>query len=147
MIENGVANVNYVKNPGLRVRILKILMGYEVYLKTGDPSGSSVMQRIEYSKGSLSLWLGNFPYMPSEKTLRKRRIASMNAGRVLHQRKLERIAKIKREAKKEIPNIKHDVLKLLGVVAYWTEGSKTHDNLVAFTNTDAKFIKFVLKWL
>jgi len=60
MVENGVANVNYVKNPGLRVRILKILMGYEVYLKTGDPSGSSVMQRIEYSKGSLSLIKENF---------------------------------------------------------------------------------------
>lgn len=55
MIENGVANVNYVTNPGLRVRILKILMGYQVYLKTGDPSGSSVMQRIEYSKGSINL--------------------------------------------------------------------------------------------
>ena len=62
-IEQGVANYNYVKNPGLRVRILKILMGYEVYKKTGDPSGSSVMQRIEYTKASLSLikdhfWIG-----------------------------------------------------------------------------------------
>ena len=55
MVENGVANVHYVKNPGIRVRILKILLGYQVYLKTGDPSGSSVMQRIEYSKGSLNL--------------------------------------------------------------------------------------------
>ena len=60
MIENGVANVNYVKNPGLRARMLKILMGYEVYLKTGNPSGSSVMQRIEYSKGSINLIKENF---------------------------------------------------------------------------------------
>lgn len=60
MIENGVANVHYVKNPGLRVRILKIIKGYEVYQKTGDPSGSSVMQRIEYSKGSLNLIKENF---------------------------------------------------------------------------------------
>jgi O-antigen ligase len=60
MIENGVANYNYVKNPGLRARMLKIIMGYEVYLKTGDPSGSSVMQRIEYSKGSINLIKENF---------------------------------------------------------------------------------------
>ena len=60
MIENGVANYNYVKNPGLRVRILKILKGYEVYKKLGDPSGSSVMQRIEYSRGSLNLIKKNF---------------------------------------------------------------------------------------
>ncbi len=62
-IEQGVANYNYVKNPGLRTRIMKILMGYEVYKKTGDPSGSSVMQRVEYLKASWYLlkkhfWLG-----------------------------------------------------------------------------------------
>jgi len=60
MIEKGVANYNYVKNPGLRTRILKIIMGYDVYKKTGDPSGSSVMQRIEYSKASIKLISKNF---------------------------------------------------------------------------------------
>jgi len=55
LIELGVANYNYVHTPRIRMRILKILMGYEVYKKTGDPSGSSVMQRIEYSKASLKL--------------------------------------------------------------------------------------------
>ncbi len=60
MIERGAANYNYVKKPGLRTRILKIIMGYEVYQKTGDPSGSSVMQRIEYSKASLKLINQNF---------------------------------------------------------------------------------------
>ncbi|MCF6341838.1 MAG: O-antigen ligase family protein [Bacteroidales bacterium] len=63
MIEQGVANYNYLKYPGMRVRILKILMGYDVYKKTGDPSGSSVMQRIEYSKAAFDLiqehfWFG-----------------------------------------------------------------------------------------
>ncbi len=60
MIERGAANYNYVKNPGLRTRILKIMMGYDVYKKTGDPSGSSVMQRIEYSKASVKLIGKNF---------------------------------------------------------------------------------------
>ena len=53
MIENECANVNYVKNPGFKTRILKIIKGYEVYNLTGNPSGSSVMQRIEYLKASL----------------------------------------------------------------------------------------------
>lgn len=60
MIERGVANYNYVKKPGLRTRILKIMMGYDVYQRTGDPSGSSVMQRIEYSKAALKLISKNF---------------------------------------------------------------------------------------
>jgi hypothetical protein len=55
LIEQGVANYNYIHNPGLRVRILKIMMGYEVFKKTGDPSGSSVMQRLEYLKASIKL--------------------------------------------------------------------------------------------
>ncbi len=63
LIEQGVANYHYVAEPGIRVRILKIMMGYEVYKKTGDPSGSSVMQRIEYSKAAIDLikkhfWFG-----------------------------------------------------------------------------------------
>ena len=60
MIEKGVANYRYVKNPGLRTRILKIMIGYDVYKKTGDPSGSSVMQRIEYSKAAIKLIHENF---------------------------------------------------------------------------------------
>ncbi len=36
---------------------------------------------------------------------------------------------------------------MLGIIAYWTEGSKTKDSLVKFTNTDPEFIKFILKWL
>ena len=60
MIENGVANCHYVQNPGLRSRILKIIMGYQVYKKTGDPSGSSIMQRLEYMKASWFLMKKHF---------------------------------------------------------------------------------------
>jgi len=60
LIEQGVANYNYIYNPGLHARILKIMMGYEVYKKTGDPSGSSVMQRIEYLRASFELIKKNF---------------------------------------------------------------------------------------
>ena len=55
MIENGIANVNYVDNPGLRTRILKVLFGYQVYSKDGDPSGNSIMQRYEYMRASVKL--------------------------------------------------------------------------------------------
>ncbi len=55
MIENGCANVNYIKKPGFKTRILKIIKGYEVYKLTGNPSGSSVMQRLEYLKASLAV--------------------------------------------------------------------------------------------
>ena len=60
LVENGLANYNYVHNPGLKTRILKIIKGYEVYMKTGNPSGSSVMQRVEYIRASFNIICNNF---------------------------------------------------------------------------------------
>ncbi len=60
LIEEGVANFNYTKNPGLRIRISKIIMGYKYYSYTNDPSGSSYLQRIEYWKASLRIIKNNF---------------------------------------------------------------------------------------
>ena len=61
-IEQGIANINYIKSPGLRVRILKMLKGYDVYQKTGNPSGSSSMQRIEYIRASIGIIGHNLLY-------------------------------------------------------------------------------------
>ena len=36
MIEQGIANYNYINSPGLRVRILKMSKGYKVYQQTGN---------------------------------------------------------------------------------------------------------------
>ena len=60
LIEQGVANCNYVKSPGFRTRILKMIMGYEVYRQTGNPSGSSVMQRYEYMRAAFKIIGNNF---------------------------------------------------------------------------------------
>ena len=102
---------------------------------------------LNVSKGSLSLWLNSIPYLPSEASNQTRRIASINAGQVLHRRKIDRVSKIKAAAKQEIKKIDTDTFKLLGVMAYWSEGSKTNDGLVKFTNADPGFIKFAVKWL
>jgi len=108
---------------------------------------AEIGQRLGVSKGSLSLWLGNVPYVPTKETNERRRMASINTGQVLHRRKIERITQIKTEAAQEISDIGSKELKLLGIMAYWAEGSKTKDDLVKFTNTNPRFIKFVLRWL
>ena len=55
MIEQGIANINYIDNPGIHTRILKLLRGYEVFKKYGNPSGNSVMQRYAYTRGAVAL--------------------------------------------------------------------------------------------
>lgn len=54
-IENGVANYNYIAHPGINSRLMKMITGYEVYQKTGNPSGSSFIQRIVYIRASLNI--------------------------------------------------------------------------------------------
>lgn len=59
-IEKGTANVNYmgILNPMERVR--KILWELDLYLKGGNPSGHSVVQRIEFWKAALGIIKENF---------------------------------------------------------------------------------------
>jgi O-antigen ligase len=59
-IENGIANVNYTRGIGVESRLMKILFEYQNFKMTGDASGHSVMQRIEYWKTSWSIIQKNF---------------------------------------------------------------------------------------
>lgn len=54
-IENGISNCNYIENPGIKTRIMKILVAYGNYKKSGDANGSSVFQRVEFIKASLGI--------------------------------------------------------------------------------------------
>lgn len=54
-IENGIANYNYIENPGLKTRIMKIMVAYNFYSNHQVSNGSSVFQRLEYIKASLNI--------------------------------------------------------------------------------------------
>lgn len=54
-IENGIANYNYIENPGIRTRIMKVMVAYNNYKRDSDANGSSVFQRVEYIKASLNI--------------------------------------------------------------------------------------------
>ncbi|MGM0611894.1 MAG: O-antigen ligase family protein [Bacteroidota bacterium] len=58
-IENGIANINYMKRSSLRARLSQIIYEYKNYRLHGDPSGHSVLQRLEYWKAALGIIRGN----------------------------------------------------------------------------------------
>ena len=63
MVEKGYASYLYKKKLALYPRIYEILWGIEHYRLTGDPSGQSISQRIEYLKVGKNIarrffWLG-----------------------------------------------------------------------------------------
>jgi uncharacterized membrane-anchored protein YjiN (DUF445 family) len=54
-IENGIANINYMQRSSLRARLSQIIYEYKNYQQHGDPSGHSVMQRLEYWKAAIGI--------------------------------------------------------------------------------------------
>lgn len=58
-IEAGIANINYVHNPGIKTRLSRILFGLEVYKRTNNPNGNSLMQRFEYWVNTWNIFAHN----------------------------------------------------------------------------------------
>ena len=54
-IENGIGNVIFMNEFSFRGRIYEFLWGYDEYKKTGNPTGSTIMQRIEFWKASIGI--------------------------------------------------------------------------------------------
>jgi hypothetical protein len=59
-IEKGVANYIFLEEFSIRGRIYEFLMGYDEYMKTGNPTGSTVMQRVEFWKASIGIIKDNW---------------------------------------------------------------------------------------
>jgi len=59
-IEDGNASIVYCERPGLYVRIYKIIWEYQRYKNSGNASGHSAMQRLEYWKTSIDIIKENF---------------------------------------------------------------------------------------
>jgi len=59
-IQKGIANYHYVEHPGLHSRLLTLIKGWQVYKKTGDAGGNSVLQRYEFLRAALILVRRNF---------------------------------------------------------------------------------------
>ncbi len=59
-IEKGTTNYLLLNKMPLEKRIYQILWEYQYYCNTGNPSGHSVMQRIEYMKAACNIIKNNF---------------------------------------------------------------------------------------
>ena len=60
-IEQGVANYNNWKHPGLRARLSSTLFEYHLYRHFNNPNGGSLSQRLEYTRASFHL-IGKHPW-------------------------------------------------------------------------------------
>lgn len=54
-IEQGVANYNNWRHPGLRARLSVTLFEYNLYRRSGNPNGGSLSQRIEFTRAAFHI--------------------------------------------------------------------------------------------
>ncbi len=59
-IEKGTANLVFIKEFGIRGRIYEFLWGFDNYRETGNPSGATLMQRLEFWKASIGIIKNNW---------------------------------------------------------------------------------------
>ena len=59
-IENGIANYIFLKEFGIRGRIYEFLWGFDNYMETGNPTGATLMQRLEFWKASIGIIKDNW---------------------------------------------------------------------------------------
>ena len=60
-IEQGIANYNNWKHPGLRARLSSTLFEYNLYRRFNNPNGGSLSQRIEFTRASFHI-IGQHPW-------------------------------------------------------------------------------------
>ena len=61
-VEQGVANYNNWRHPGLRARLSATLFEYNLYRRYDNPNGGSLAQRIEYTRASFHI-IGQHPWL------------------------------------------------------------------------------------
>ena len=60
-VEQGVANYNNWKHPGIHARLSSTLFEYNLYRRFNNPNGGSVSQRIEFTRASFHI-MGQHPW-------------------------------------------------------------------------------------
>ena len=60
-VEQGVANFNNWRHPGLRARLSATLFEYNLYRRYNNPNGGSLSQRIEFTRASFYI-IGQHPW-------------------------------------------------------------------------------------
>lgn len=135
------------------MRAKKTAFQEAIRLRHLGKSYSEIAALLTVSKSTLSLWLRNVELDESIKSIleSKKFLGQQKGGlskknfRILSQNFLEL------SALKEIDKISNRELWLLGIIAYWCEGSKQKEynvsQPVVFANSDPILLKLFVKWL
>lgn len=117
-------------------------------------SYSAIRKRLGVSKSTLSYWLQEYP-LTAEKILELRR-KGWQKGEASRERYRLTMQKQREALDADAYSQKYDFLKrtlsrqnfyVSGLMLYLAEGGKRKSHTIVLANTDARLIKFFIKWL
>lgn len=120
-----------------------------IRLRKQEMSYSQIKKKLKVSKGTLSLWLRDYPLSKQ----RVRELRDCNEQRIEKYRETMRKKKEKRlqetyeiQKKLLLPLNKREIF-IAGLLLYWGEGKKSDSTKLSISNTDPSVIKFFIAWL
>lgn len=119
-----------------------------ITLRKQGCSYSQIKQRVNVSKGTLSVWLRDMPLSQSR----------INELRASSPQRIERfrntMAKKKSQRRERVyKKVAYDIENctipefLAGFYLYWGEGTKTAEYTISFTNSDPAMVRCFLEWM
>jgi DNA-binding Lrp family transcriptional regulator len=124
-----------------------------VILRKEGFSYNEILERVNVSKSTLSLWLRSIGVAKEHKQrfTEKRRLAQLKAQAACRNARIIRENRTIAAAKKEISRISNNEFFLIGIALYWAEGGKqkTHNvsQRVCFSNSDPQMVLLFNRWL
>ena len=117
-------------------------------LRRQGKSYSQIKQELKVSKGSLSLWLKDYP-LSKERIRQLRDFSEIRIEKYSQTMKAKRQSRLdrfyKEEKSKNLPLTKKELF-IAGLFLYWGEGMKDIKYPLGIYNTNPQLIKFALYW-
>lgn len=124
-----------------------------ISLRRKGKTYSEILSVVPVSKSTLSIWLQsvNLSKKQKQRITEKKLISAQKGGDTKRDQRINRQSKILLESRADILSISEHELFLIGVILYWTEGSKEKEyqpgSLFQFSNMDPRIIQIMIVWL
>lgn len=132
-----------------------LLKDKAILLRKKGRSYNEILEKIDVSKSTLSLWLRSVGLSKKQKQrLTQKKLESIRRGwEACRQKRIKKTNRIMQNARLEIDNIdlNKSNLWLMGIMLYWAEGTKIKNHNISqgvvFSNQDPLMIRLFLIWL
>lgn len=122
-----------------------------IELRKSGLSYNEIKQKVNVSKSTLSLWLRSVGMAKrhARRLSEKQRMSQKKASYLWHQKRVEKVQRIKQQAAAEVHKLSDKEKWLIGICLYWAEGSKEKNKStpVQFTNSDPHMVFLFREWI